>query len=101
VNKDINGKQGTIAWHVDDLKISHVDPEVVEDIVQLLSEQYGKEEPISVHCRLVHDYLGMQLDFSPEGKVVLSMIEYIKNVLADAPDDMQGTVLPLASNHQC
>jgi hypothetical protein len=27
-NKTINGKQCTILWHVDDLKISHEDPEV-------------------------------------------------------------------------
>jgi len=71
----------------------------VEDIVQLLNEQYGKEEPITVHHRQVHDYLGMQLDFSQEGKVILPMVEYIKNILADAPDDMQGTALMPASSH--
>jgi len=99
VNKYINGKQCTIAWHVDDLKISHVDPAVVEDIIRLLNEQYGKEEPITVHRGQVHDYLGMQLDFSQEGKVILSMTEYIKNILADAPDDMQGTASTPASSH--
>jgi len=31
-NKVINGKQCTIIWHVDDLKISHLDKKVVEDI---------------------------------------------------------------------
>jgi len=79
--------------------MSHVDPEVVEDVIHLLNEQYGKEKPISVHCQHVHDYLGMQLDFSQQGKVVLSMIEYIKNILADAPDDMQRTASTLASTH--
>jgi len=99
VNKDINGKQCTIAWHVDDLKISHVYPEVVENIVRLLNEQYGKEEPITVHHGQVYDYLGMQLDFSQEGRVILSMIEYIKNILADTPDDIQGTASTPASSH--
>ena len=28
-NKVINGEQFTIIWHVDDLKLSHKDPEVV------------------------------------------------------------------------
>jgi hypothetical protein len=32
-NKIVNGKQCTIVWHVDDLKISHVDAEVIEDVV--------------------------------------------------------------------
>jgi hypothetical protein len=29
MNKEINGKQCTIVWHVDDLKISHVSAKVV------------------------------------------------------------------------
>ena len=32
--KTVNGKQLTVVWYVDDLKISHVDEEVVEDIVK-------------------------------------------------------------------
>jgi len=69
VNKMIDGKQCTIVWCVDDLKISHVDPAVVEDIVSRLHDQYGKEEPISVHRGKVHNYLGMQLDFMQDGKL--------------------------------
>ena len=30
----INGKQCTILWHIDDLKISHEDPAVVTDIIR-------------------------------------------------------------------
>jgi len=31
-NKNIEGKQCTILWHLDDLKISHMNKEVVESI---------------------------------------------------------------------
>jgi len=34
VNKKIHGKQCTIIWHVDDLKISHVEKKVVDDIIK-------------------------------------------------------------------
>jgi len=37
-NKTINGKQCTILWHVDDLKISHVDPQVVTDLIDKLED---------------------------------------------------------------
>jgi len=30
-NKDIRGKQCTILWHVDDLKLSHVSKKVLDD----------------------------------------------------------------------
>jgi len=36
--KTINGKQCAIFWHVDDLKISHVDKNVIEDIIKLLNK---------------------------------------------------------------
>eukprot|EP00957_Ditylum_brightwellii_P001556 121820-Ditylum_brightwellii.AAC.1 len=46
-NKEINGKQCTIVWHVDDLKISHVDQKVVDGIITNLQEKYGKEAPLT------------------------------------------------------
>ena len=33
-NKMINGKQWTIVWYIDDKKLSHVDPNVVTDILE-------------------------------------------------------------------
>jgi len=39
-NKTINGKQCTILWHVDNLKISHVDPKVVNDVIKKLEEKF-------------------------------------------------------------
>ena len=41
-NKEVDGKQITIVWHVDDLKISHEDPKVVHDIINKLSDRYRK-----------------------------------------------------------
>jgi len=35
-NKNIERKQCTIIWHVDDLKISHADKNVVENILKKL-----------------------------------------------------------------
>ena len=35
-NKMVSGAQCTVVWHVDDLKISHVDPTVVESLLDLL-----------------------------------------------------------------
>ena len=41
-NKDINGSQCTIVWHVDDLKISHKDSTVIDEIISSLKSEYGK-----------------------------------------------------------
>jgi hypothetical protein len=98
-NKTINGKQCTILWHVDDLKLSHVDPAVLEDIVAKLGERFGKEEPLTINRGKVHDYLGMTLDYSVDGKVRIAMDDYIMRMLDELPDDMDGTAATPAANH--
>jgi hypothetical protein len=41
-NATIDGKQCTIAWYVDDNKISHVDPKVVDQIIAKIEARFGK-----------------------------------------------------------
>jgi hypothetical protein len=41
-NKTINGKQCTVAWFVDDNKISHVDVRVVSKIIKKIESRFGK-----------------------------------------------------------
>ncbi len=80
-NKVIDGAQCTVLWHVDDIKISHVSEQVVDSILELLNEQYGKEAPLVVTKGLVHEYLGMTLDYTTPGKCKISMEGYIEEIL--------------------
>jgi hypothetical protein len=98
-NKMINGKQCTILWHVDDLKISHVDPEVVEVILRLLNKRYGKGSPLVVTRGEVHGYLGTIFDFSVDGKVTIIMKDYIIEMLEELLEDMAGEAATPAANH--
>jgi Reverse transcriptase (RNA-dependent DNA polymerase) len=98
-NKIVNGSQCTIVWHVDDLKISHKDEKVVSDVIKQLQGEFGKEAPLTVNRGKIHDYLGMTLDFSEEGKLKVLMVDYIKGMLDELPSDMDGTVVnPAASD---
>jgi hypothetical protein len=98
-NKTINGKQCTILWHVDDLKISHVNPEVVTSVIDDLSSVFGVEAPLTVNRGKIHEYLGMTLDYSVKGKVTITMFEYIKKLLEELPSDMNGDAVTPAANH--
>jgi hypothetical protein len=98
-NKMIDGKQCTILWHVDDLKLSHMDDAVVEEIISKLDERYGKEAPLVVTRGNVHDYLDMTLDFSVKGKVKVIMKDYIEDMLDELPSDMDGEAATPASDH--
>ncbi|KAI2500335.1 Reverse transcriptase (RNA-dependent DNA polymerase) [Fragilaria crotonensis] len=90
-NKTIDGNQCTILWHVDDLKISHVDPKVVTDVIELLKSEFGNEAPLTITRGKVHEYLGMTIDFSIDGKVMFKMFDYIKTMLDELPADFGGT----------
>ena len=75
----INGKQCTIVWHVDDLKISHVKSKVVIDILDKLDKKYGQEivdgkrAELSITRGKIHDYLRMILDYTEKGAVNIDM----------------------------
>ena len=45
-----------------------------------------------------NEYLGMNIEYD-DGKVVFYMTDYMDDVILDAPEDMQGTVVTPASNN--
>jgi hypothetical protein len=99
VNKMIDDKQCTIIWHVDDLKLSHVKQSVLDDIADKLNSKYGEQAPLVVHCGKIHEYLGMTIDYSEDGKVKFMMHDYVQGILDETPADMAGfAVTPAASN---
>jgi hypothetical protein len=99
VNKMINGEQCTIIWHVDDLKLSHIKQEVLDDIASKLNAEYGKEVALTVHRGTIHDYLGMTIDYSEKGKVKFLMPDYVNSILEESPMEMTGMdVTPASSN---
>jgi hypothetical protein len=67
---DINEKQCTVVWHVDDLKISHVDPKVVDQILDYLTDQF---EELSTTRGNTHTYVGMDIFFPGDGTVQIDI----------------------------
>jgi Reverse transcriptase (RNA-dependent DNA polymerase) len=102
VNKMINGKQCMVCWYINNVKASHMEESVVEDLISKIQEEYGKEaHPSTISRGKVLEYLGMKIDYSNAGKVVFSMQEYIKNLLEECPDELlkAGTATTPAANH--
>ena len=68
-SKKNNGKQCTIEWHVDNLKISCVDKAVVEQILQKINEKFGENSPLTTTRVKILEYLGMTIDYRQKGEV--------------------------------
>jgi hypothetical protein len=99
MNKDIDGHQCTIVWHVDDLKISHIDKDVVTSVIGIVEKEFAKHKPLTVQRGLLHDYLGMTIDFSEKGKVMITMIDFIEKMLEEVLNDMNGEKHSPAQDH--
>jgi hypothetical protein len=84
---------------VDDLKISHQDTDVVTSTIARIGAEFGKEAPLTINRGKVHDYLGMRIDYSEPGKVKVTMVDYIDNMLSELPDDMEGESATPAGSH--
>ena len=99
VNKMVNGKQLTMAWHVDDLKVSHEEESALDEFIAMMEKDFGQDAPLSVLRGPVQEYLGMTLDFSERGQVVIKMSDYVKSMLNDAPASMDGKATTPAAAH--
>jgi hypothetical protein len=96
-DKAIHGKQFTLMWHVDDIKMSHEDENQVTRLITWLKSIYG--EDMIVSRGRVHDYLGMTLDFTNKGEFKVTMIDYLKGVLNDFPEIITGTAITPATTN--
>ena len=70
-NNVIKNKRCTIVFYVDDSKISHVDPEVVTDVLNILKTHFGD---LTITRGKQHHFLGMDLTFNNDGTVKIKMM---------------------------
>ena len=85
-NKMIEGKQMMICFHVDDCKLSHRMPKVMDQMIRWLRQEYESifEDGLGqmmVSRGKVHKYLGMTLDYTIRGQVKITMLDYIEEIL--------------------
>ncbi len=95
-NSVIDGKQCTIVWYVDDNKISHVDPKVVTGIIQKIEAKFGK---MSQTRGKEHEFIGMNLKFTDDKKVKVSMKEHILKAMDTFLDDITRDPATPATSH--
>lgn len=76
-NKDVDGAQVSIAFHVDDLLVTSTSTALVDGVASMLERNF---ESVSVTRGLRHSYLAMNLVITESG-IDIDMIAYIEKVL--------------------
>ena len=99
-NRIVNGKQHTIAWHVDDIKSSHVDPKVNDEFIAWVEKKYGdpKIGKVKAVRGKKHDYLAINLDYSTPGEVKLDMVNYVTDMVEEFPMEYSKTKIATPAN---
>ena len=90
-NKMIDGKQCTIAWYVDDNKLSHEDPQVVTDVLNAVKEHFGE---LVISRGDEHDLLGMKIKMNRADKTVtIDMRDQLKEAFEMFGEELDETVV--------
>jgi hypothetical protein len=87
LNKTVRGKQCTIMVYVDDLLVTCVDQEAIEEVIRQLGDAFEGDVKSCSDKDL--SYLGMHLKIR-EGSITISMVAYLKGILEEL--DVKGTV---------
>jgi hypothetical protein len=84
-NKTVDGAQLTVCWHVDDLKASHAQSHVVDEFIDWVKSTYGTIGEVKVTRGKILTYLGMILDYSKTGQVIVDMTQYVGYMVKSFP----------------
>ena len=78
-------KQITVTWHVDYLKVSHSDKNIIGSFIQWTNDTYEDVTNIDPPRVSIHDYPSMTLDYTTSVRVKICMKEYIDKIIEEFP----------------
>ena len=68
-----------MTWYVEDLKVSHMEQAELKKLGRYLRDNF--RDALTEHTDNIHDYLGIDLDYSKKGKFKVSMIKNLHKLL--------------------
>ena len=94
-NKMVNGKQCTVLWYVDDVKVSHVEESVVKSVITKLENEFGSVNPTYGNEQ---EYLGMKLKIDDNRKLYIDMRDQVSEILQDFTGNIKTSPSTPAGN---
>jgi len=94
----INGSQCTVGWYVDDNKVSRVDDDVIDMVVDEIEAKSGK---LTRNKGNKHTFLGMDIEILPDKKRAISTPQHIEEVVSDLREEIKGDVAIPVNTKSC
>ena len=94
-NANIEGKQCTVCCYVDDNKIRHVDPKVVDKVIDRIEGKFGK---IPQTRGDEHNFLGTNIKFKDK-KLKICMKKHIQKASGTFTDDITRNLASPATSY--
>ena len=88
-NKVINGSQCTVYWYVNDNKVSHVDDNVIDMVVDKIEAKFGE---LTRNKGSKQTFLGMDIETLPDKKVAINTPQHIEEVISNLGEEIKGDV---------
>jgi hypothetical protein len=84
------------AWYVDDMKISHVNPNVVTEIIKKLEQRFDK---MTVTRGKEHVFLGMNIKYTEQRTAIITMKSYLTEAITESGLNITKKVATPARKH--
>ena len=68
-----------------------MDSQVNDEFLIWLNKNYGQMGEVKAHRGKIHDYLGMKLNYSKDGKVQIDMTDYVEEMIESFPVELTET----------
>ena len=78
--------------------MSHKDQAVLEDFLTDLRDKFGQENELTENKKLIHEYLGIMIDYLIPRKVVFTMFYYLEDVIVETNEDLKNSHLYYLGN---
>ena len=88
-NKIINVHRCTICWYMDKNKLSHIDENVVTDVMSKIKENFGD---LKVTRGNKQKFIGMNINIRDEKKIEMNMTNQIEEAIEVIGEEVDGTV---------
>ena len=85
--KNINGKQCTVAWYIDNNKASHVDSRFIDDLLDTIKTHFGE---IKITKGKKNTFLVMNIQITEDKKIEIEMEDQLMEAIKLLEKNLKG-----------